>query len=268
MAPNRSRPGREIELPRFPGGLSVWFGKTQGRVCVRIPRTGCFPVACSLGFTAWNPGGILLGRASPVQPLRASPRSHWDARAWESSEQQAGALVTFPHLAMNQTRTTRSLFKSPFSHRRCLLPPRACRGPRLCPGGHCLRQPGQHAGDPGARSNAAGHRRSRREAQAGARRGDTRCHRAHRDHRGPARSTAVPPAGPEGRGRSRRGTWPTPESRGHAAESALPSAPCREPIAEAAHRSTPTQIYLYVHNRGKRPCCWDQSFNLMPLTPS
>lgn len=27
------------------------------------------------------------------------------------------------------------------------------------------------------------------------------------------------------------------------------------------------QVHLYVHNRGKWLCCWDQSFNLMPLTP-
>lgn len=40
----------------------------------------------------------------------------------------------------------------------------------------------------------------------------------------------------------------------------------RQPGCQGIAQHT-IQTYLYVHDRGKRLCCQDQSFNLMPLTP-
>lgn len=101
---NWSRRGREMEVPRYPEGLSVWFGKTQGRIYIRIPRPGCFHVACSLGFTVLKPGEILLemlpSGTSPVRhlhPRRGAAGMRVLKRAQSTRETVSNYLYLFMH---------------------------------------------------------------------------------------------------------------------------------------------------------------------------
>lgn len=83
-----------------------------------------------------------------------------------------------------------------------------------------------------------------------------KCHRAHQEHRGPAKGTAVPPALLEGRERSALRTRPTPAARGHAAARALPPPSAESPAAETAHRST--------HNPDLFICAQQREMALLP----
>lgn len=106
---SRSRQGRETEVPRYPEHLSVWFGKTQGRIYIRTPRPGCFHVACSLGFAVLNPGEILHVTSPAEEHPQCSTFTRCHGAAGmrvlrgAQSPRETESLIAFTRLCTNQT---------------------------------------------------------------------------------------------------------------------------------------------------------------------
>lgn len=177
---------RDSQAPR---GSLCWFGKTQGRIYTRIPRPGCFHIACLLSFPVLNPGGILLvrlpsGRSSPGQLLHPRPWSSWTDR--ECSEHQANRVSNYLYSFLHESDVNYQV-SFPKHFLKLQQPPKLpppSPAAEVCRGDHRLQQLAIPQGAKGAG-----------RGPGWCPRWDTGCHRARQEPRGPARSTSSPSGG-------------------------------------------------------------------------